>query len=175
MFGTLPYALFFALLFMTPFDGSDQPVPLLLYFIITLGLFETLATLVQTAYYALLPEMFRDYHARTDVAVRMNIFMTVGLLIGTALPAILADVLGWSLMAVIFGVITAAALFFSLPSMFEYKQSLQAESVGFLEAVRATFVNRSFVTVVIAQNDASFCYGHPGCGDDVLYEIHIGG
>ena len=156
LFGTLPYALFFSLLFMTPFDGVEQPLPLLLYFIVLLGIFETLATLVQTAYYALLPEMFRDYHERTDVAVRMNIFMTVGLLVGTALPAILAETLGWTWMAALFGVITAAALYFSLPAMFEYRKSTQAEPVGFGLAVRATFFNRSFITIVIAQTMRHF-------------------
>lgn len=156
LFGTLPYALFFALLFMAPFDGVAQPVPLLLYFIVGLFFFETLATLVQTAYYSLLPEMFRDYHERTDVAVRMNIFMTVGLLIGTALPAILAQTLGWAWMALLFAAITAAALYLGLPAMFERRTSLEAEAVPLGVALKATLVNRSFVTVVVAQTMRHF-------------------
>lgn len=156
LFGTLPYALFFALLFTAPFDGVTQPVPLLLYFIAGLFLFETLATVVQTAYYALLPEMFHDYHERTDVAVRMNIFMTVGLLIGTALPAILAETLGWALMAGLFALITAAALYLGLPAMFERRTSLEAPAVPLKTALKATLLNRSFVTVVIAQTMRHF-------------------
>jgi GPH family glycoside/pentoside/hexuronide:cation symporter len=156
LFGTLPYALFFALLFMTPFDGVESPTALLIYFIVGLFFFETLATIVQTAYYALLPEMFRDYEARTDAAVRMNIFMTIGLLVGTALPAIFAEWLGWPLMAGLLGVLTAIALFAGLPAMFEYRQSLESEPIGFLNAIKATFVNRSFVSVVIAQTMRHF-------------------
>lgn len=156
LFGTLPYALTFALLFMAPFDGATQPVSLLLFFILGLFFFETLATLVQTAYYALLPEMFRDYDERTAVAVRMNIFMTVGLLVGTALPALLAELLGWPIMAGVLGLITAGALYAGVPAMFERRASLEVAAVPLGPALKATFLNRSFVTVVIAQTMRHF-------------------
>jgi Na+/melibiose symporter-like transporter len=91
LFGSIPYALFFALLFFAPFNGADQPLALLAWFIVGLFLFETLATVVQTAYYALLPEMFFDYTDRTSVSVRMNIFMTIGLIIGAALPIVIDE------------------------------------------------------------------------------------
>lgn len=156
LFGTLPYALLFAALFSAPFDGREQPIALLIYFAAALFLFETLATVVQTAYYALLPEMFRDYGERTDTAVRMNIFMTVGLLIGAALPVMLADWMGWPAMGALFGVISAAALYGSTRGMFEHVRSVEAEAVPLRVALRATLVNRSFVTVVVAQTMRHF-------------------
>ena len=100
LFGTIPYAIFFTLLFLVPFDGQRNPISLLIWFIVGLFLFETTATVVQTAYYSLLPEMFAEYQARTSVAVRMNIFMTVGLIIGAALPITIATILGWPIMEI---------------------------------------------------------------------------
>lgn len=156
LYGTLPYAVLFVLLFWAPFDGASRPVALLIYFAIAIFLFETLATVVQTAYYALLPEMYVEYKQRTDVAVRMNIFMTVGLLLAAALSLMLADLLGWLPMAAVFGLITLAALYLSTRGMFERASSLGAKAVGLLPALRATLVNRSFVTVVIAQTMRHF-------------------
>lgn len=156
LFGTIPYALFFATLFLAPFDGATQPIPLLLWFIVALFLFETMATVVQTAYYALLPEMFSQFHERTDVAVRMNIFMTVGLIVGAALPISLAGFLGWPAMAILLGLITAGALLVALRGMFERQSSLNAPDIPLWQAIKATFVNRSFVTIVIAQTMRHF-------------------
>lgn len=151
LFGTLPYAIFFTLLFMAPFDGRTQPVELLIYFVVALFIWEGLGTAVSTGYYSLMPEMYRKYEERTDVAVRMNIVQTVGLLIGAALPAWLAHVLGWPLMAAIFAVIAAAAMYFGLPALFERPELGEEASFPVIAALKATLVNRSFVTVVVAQ------------------------
>lgn len=156
LFGTIPYALFFAVLFITPFDGVSEPISLLLWFMISLFLFETMATVVQTAYYSLLPEMFSEYKDRTSVAVRMNIFMTVGLIIGAALPIVIASILGWPLMGILLGLITAAALLISIRGMFERESSLNAVNVPLGQAIKATFFNRSFITIVIAQTMRHF-------------------
>lgn len=151
MFGTLPYAVTFALLFLAPFDGQGQPVALLIYFALFLFLWEGLGTAVSTAYYSLLPEMFRKYRERTDVAVRMNVVQTIGLLIGAAAPAALASALGWPLMGVLLAVIAAAALYIGLPGMFEPKDAQEAAYFSLGPALKATFINRSFVAVGIAQ------------------------
>ncbi|MBM3151538.1 MAG: MFS transporter [Chloroflexi bacterium] len=156
LFSTLPYALFFALLFFAPMDGRTNPIGLLVYFGLVLFLFETLATLVQTAYYALLPEMFDEYKDRTSVAVRMNIFMTVGLLAGAAMPTLLAKWWGWSVMGAFLGLLSAAALFFSLRGMFERSSSMEAKGVNIWTSLRATLLNKSFVLVVVAQSMRHF-------------------
>ena len=151
LFGTLPYALTFALLFFAPFDGQADPVLLLVYFAVILFLWEGLGTAVSTAYYSLLPEMFRAYRERTDVAVRMNIVQTIGLLIGAAAPAALAVALGWPLMGALLAIIAAAAMYIGLPGMVEPKDSHDAAYFPLSTALKATFVNRSFATVAAAQ------------------------
>lgn len=159
LFGTAPYVVTFALIWMAPFDGVAQPVPLLLWMIFTVFIWEGFGTAVSTGYYSLLPEMFSSYEERTSVAVSMNQVQTVGLLIGVALPPILYSNLGWPAMGWIFAVIAAAAMYYGVRGMFEREKSQIAESVPFAEALRATFVNRSFVTVVIAQTLRFFATG----------------
>ena len=44
--------------------------------------------------------MFVNYRERTDVAAKMMIFLTVALLLGVALPPVIADQLGWGLMGI---------------------------------------------------------------------------
>lgn len=156
LFGTIPYAIFFTLLFLVPFDGQRNPISLLIWFIVGLFLFETTATVVQTAYYSLLPEMFAEYQARTSVAVRMNIFMTVGLIIGAALPITIATILGWPIMGIILGLISAMALLVATRGMFERISTLEGPEIKLGQAIKATILNRSFITIVIAQTMRHF-------------------
>jgi len=156
LFGTIPYAVFFALLFLVPFDGQKNPISILIWFMVGLFLFETAATLVQTAYYSLLPEMYAEYQTRTSVAVRMNIFMTVGLIIGAALPITIASMLGWPMMGIILGVISAVALLVATKGMFERSSTVEGPEIKLGQAIKATLFNRSFVTIVIAQTMRHF-------------------
>ena len=151
MFGMLPNAIAFALLFLAPFDGRENPVGLAIYFSIGLIIWEGLATAVSTGYYSLLPEMFRTYDERTDVAARMNIVQTVGLLIGAALPAALAGWLGWGLMGIIFAVISGVSMYIGLPGMVEKGIDPDEETLPLIPSIKATFLNKSFLTVVLAQ------------------------
>ncbi len=156
MFGAVPYAMLFALLFMAPFDGRQQPVALLIYFLIVAFLWEGISTAVGTGYYSLLPEMFSSYSDRTAVAVSMNIVQTVGLLVAFAVPPLLygseaLEPYGWHVMAIAFALATVIVFFIGLRGMFERKETVQAASVPLGPALKATFANRSFVTVVLAQ------------------------
>ena len=94
----------FALIFTAPFDGRNNPVGLLIYFGIMIVIWEGLYTALATGYYGLLPEMFDNYRERTDVAAKMNIFQTIALVLGAALPPILSQILGWSGMAAVLAV-----------------------------------------------------------------------
>lgn len=156
LFGAAPYVVLFVLLFSAPFDGRTQPVVLMVYFVVVSFLWEGVSTAVGTGYYSLLPEMFNTYEQRTSVAVTMNIVQTVGLLVAFAVPPLIYGSealgnLGWPVMGLIFGTITAAVFYIGLRGMFERPESVQAASVPLGEALKATFANRSFVTVVAAQ------------------------
>lgn len=150
LFGTAPMAIFFTLIWVAPFDGLTQPGLLIGWFAVMLVLWELCGTAIGTSYFALLPEMFTTYAERTDVAVRMNIFQTIGLLIGVALPPILYSRIGWVPMGLSFAVVCAAAMYAGIPGMFERPEYADRPALDLLPSLKATFVNRSFATIVIA-------------------------
>lgn len=151
LFGGLPYAAAFALLFTAPFDGKDNPLGLLIYFGAAIVVWETCYTAFATGYYGLLPEMFGDYGERTDVAAKMNIFQTVALVLGAAMPPLLADILGWSGMATALAVISVIAIYAGYPALFERTDLKTDTSFPFMQALKYTFANRSYLTAAGAQ------------------------
>ena len=159
LFGGLPYALAFALLFTAPFDGKSDPRGLLLYFGIAIVIWEGLYTALATGYYGLLPEMFGTYEERTDVAAKMNIFQIIGLFIGAALPPMLANIMGWSGMAMLFAGISVIAIYAGYPAMFERRELHTDTSFPFMSALKSTFVNRSYLTAAGAQTMRFFATG----------------
>ncbi len=159
LFSGLPYGVVFALIFSVPFDGRDNPVGLLVYFGVCLVVWETFYTALATGYYGLLPEMFGGYRERTDVAAKMNIFQTIALVLGAALPPLLADILGWSGMATVLAVISVIAIYVGYPVLFEREYLKADTSFRFLEALKATFLNRSYLTASGAQAMRFFATG----------------
>ncbi|MBP8002418.1 MAG: MFS transporter [Chloroflexi bacterium] len=150
LFGTAPMAVFFTLIWVAPFDGLTQPGLLIGWFAITLIFWELGSTAIGTSYFALLPEMFVTYAERTDIAVRMNIFQTIGLLVGVALPPILYSRIGWVPMGLSFALVCAAAMYIGLPGMFERPEFANRPALDLLPSLKATFINRSFATIVAA-------------------------
>jgi glycoside/pentoside/hexuronide:cation symporter, GPH family len=159
LFGGLPYAVAFALLFTAPFDGRNDPVGLLIYFGTMIIIWEGLYTALATGYYGLLPEMFGNYRERTDVAAKMNIFQTIALVLGAALPPILAELLGWPGMATVLAVISVAAIYVGYPALFERKELKTDTSFPFWQALKSTFINRSYWTATGAQAMRFFATG----------------
>jgi len=159
LFGGLPYAVVFALIFTAPFDGKDNPVGLLIYFGAMIIIWEGLYTGIATGYYGLLPEMFGTYRERTDVAAKMNIFQTIALVFGAALPPLLSSILGWSGMAILLSVISAIAIYIGYPALFEREDLKTDTSYPFKKALRDTFLNRSYLTAAGAQAMRFFATG----------------
>jgi GPH family glycoside/pentoside/hexuronide:cation symporter len=159
LFGGLPYAVAFTLIFMVPFDGKDNPVGLLIFFGTAIIIWEGIYTALATGYYGLLPEMFASYRERTDVAAKMNIFQTIALVIGAALPPMLAELLGWSGMAAVLSVISVVAIYIGYPALFERQDLKTDTSFPFMAALKATFLNRSYLTAAGAQAMRFFATG----------------
>jgi GPH family glycoside/pentoside/hexuronide:cation symporter len=159
LLGGLPYAVAFALLFMVPFDGKENPTGLLVYFGTAIVVWEGLYTAVATGYYGLLPEMFPGYRERTDVAAKMNIFQTVALVLGAALPPLLAELLGWGGMGTVLAVVSVIAIYAGYPALFERPDLKRDTGFPFGLALKTTFLNRSYLTAAGAQAMRFFATG----------------
>ena len=151
LFGGLPYALVFALIFTTPFDGKTNPVGLLIYFGIFIVIWEGLYTGLATGYYGLLPEMFGNYKERTDVAAKMNIFQVIALILASVLPPLLWNSIGWGGMAIALAVVSIIPIYFGFPHLFERADLKTDTSYPFVQSLKFTFMNRSYLTATGAQ------------------------
>jgi GPH family glycoside/pentoside/hexuronide:cation symporter len=103
--------------------------------------------------------MFPGYRERTDVAAEMNIFQTVALVLGAALPPLLAELLGWSGMAAVLAVVSVLAIYIGYPALFERPDLKKDTGFPFSAALKATFLNRSYLTAAGAQAMRFFATG----------------
>ena len=159
LFGGLPYIAAFALIFASPFDGKDNPIGLLIFFGIAIVIWEGLYTAIATGYYGLLPEMFGSYEERTDAAAKMNILQILALVLGAAVMPGLGPTVGWLVVAIILAVISGVAIYVSFPALFERQELKTDTSFPFKAALKATFLNRSYLTAAGAQAMRFFATG----------------
>ncbi len=158
---TIPLALLFYLLWVPPglvLKGGQTP--LFVYFMAAVLIFDLLWTFVVMCWTALFPEMFSEQQERASVSGWRQLFSVAGLLIGVALPPILAGE-GWSQrgqMAAIFAAITAVSFFASLLGSRERVELLGEKPLPFVPALRATMNNLPFRYFLLANLFTEFTY-----------------
>ena len=168
LFGTVPLVVAFILVWIPPFGagaaggtaGGSQSFlsPLFLYFVLAIFLFDGLFTLVVINWTALFPELYPTLAERAEVSTYRQVLGIVGLILGIALPPALYGAIGWGPMAIIFGVITGAAMFVSLLGTHEKKEFSLDAPLGLRAALSQTLKNKSFITFVIASMFINFAF-----------------
>ena len=157
----LPLAVSFYFLWAPPRTVVDGPSRnLLLYFLVLVLSFDLLWTLVVMNWTALFPEMVPDERQRATVSGWRQIFSIVGLLVGVALPPLLAgaDWSGRGSMALLLSVVTAFFFATSLLGSRERELAPQQEALGFRAALRATLNNRDFRSFLAANLAIQFIF-----------------
>ncbi len=143
----LPFGLAFYFLFAPPaFDAGM----LILYFLMMTFLFDLFFTVTTLNIMALFPEMYQEARQRTFVSALSQVFGIAGLILGVALSKSLGQTLGWSAMALAFGLLGSGSVYVALMGSFENSVYRAAPALPFREAFRVTFANRRFVTYVVA-------------------------
>ncbi|GAB4160493.1 MAG: MFS transporter [Candidatus Promineifilaceae bacterium] len=126
---------------------AGRSTGLLLYFLGFVLLFDFFWTVVVMNWTALFPEMVPDERQRAVVSAWRQIFSLVGLLIGVALPPVLAGA-DWGNrgnMALLLAVVTAIFFGLSLLGSRERRIFHQDMALPFRQALRATLANRDFL------------------------------
>jgi GPH family glycoside/pentoside/hexuronide:cation symporter len=157
----IPLGLFFYLLWVPPAPVlAGGETPLFIYFIGVVLVFDLLWTIVAMNWTSLFPEMISDEKERATVSGWRQFFSVIGLLVGVALPPILAgaDWSGRQSMALLFAVITVAALGVSLLGSREPPATAAAPQPPFIPAMRATLQNRAFRWFLGANLSKEFIY-----------------
>lgn len=144
--GSLPLAVFFALVWVAPFRGNDPR--LFAYFLLIIFLYDGFYTFVALNLVALFPEMYPSLAERAEVSGYRQAFALLGLVLGIALPPILYGTIGWGPMGLLFGLVSAVCLYASLWGSREQAEVQQGEPLRLKEALFGTLANRSFDSFV---------------------------
>ena len=158
LFGALPTAIFFVLLWSVPGFFAQDQTALFLYLLTLLFLFDTTHTLVTLNYSALFPEMFTTLADRAQMSSWRQIFAVIGTALGIALPPVLYATFGWGAFALSIGIITAVTLYISLLGSYERARENAQDEMPLRAALRATFRNFSFVTYMGMQVMLQFSF-----------------
>jgi glycoside/pentoside/hexuronide:cation symporter, GPH family len=143
----IPLALTFYLLWLPPAALLASPeLALLFYFLGLVLLFDLFWTIVVMNWTALFPEMVLDQADRAVVSGWRQFFSVWGLLLGVALPPVLAgaDWSGRGGMALLLAVVIAVFFGLSLLGSRERPEFGRDHTLPFKEAMRSTLANRDF-------------------------------
>jgi GPH family glycoside/pentoside/hexuronide:cation symporter len=149
LFGALPYALAFILMWYRP--PFESQIALAVYYAAAYVLFDAAATFVYMPYFALTPELSEDYDERTSLTSYRMFFSLLGgllaftlplMIIGTFTPASAGRVL---LMAVIFGFGSALPLVLVFFNTKEREVFAAQEKPKFVDSLKAALKNKPFI------------------------------
>jgi GPH family glycoside/pentoside/hexuronide:cation symporter len=149
LFGALPYALAFILMWYRP--PFESQIALAVYYAAAYVLFDAAATFVYMPYFALTPELSEDYDERTSLTSYRMFFSLLGgllaftlplMIIGTFTPATAGRVM---LMAVIFGFGSALPLVLVFFNTKEREVFAAQEKPKFVDSLKAALKNKPFI------------------------------
>ena len=149
LFGTIPFAIAFILLWFSPPINND--ITLVIYYAIAYLIFDSAATFVYMPYFALTPELTNDYDERTALTTYRMFFSILGSLIAFTIP--LTVIGGFSpentdkifKMGIIFGFISIIPLFLTFLGTRERQEFMHLEQPKLLHSLKAAFTNRPFI------------------------------
>jgi GPH family glycoside/pentoside/hexuronide:cation symporter len=149
-FGLLPFALVFFLLWVPLFRGIEQYQLLFFYFLFMICLFDGLYVVIGINWSSLFPEMFPGLKERVEVNSFRQFFGLLGIILGIGLPPLFYSRWGWGWMGAFFAGLLFLSLLFSLLASRERVSFSRDARLSLRQSLKASFVNRSFLTFVLA-------------------------
>ena len=144
LFGTPFYALFFALLWLTP--GGDSSYVNAIYLFVVLELFFLATTLTGGPYEALLPEIAPGHRDRMSVVAWQFYFGIAGAVAGLVLSGLIKDQVGFFAMGAIFATLALGSRYTGLAGVWKHApRETPAAEIVLRDAFTATLRNRQFL------------------------------
>jgi GPH family glycoside/pentoside/hexuronide:cation symporter len=143
----VPLVVTFYLLWLPFGDVAWSEVALLFYFLLIVLLFDFFWTIYVMNWTALFPEMAEGEKQRAGVSALREVFSIFGLIVGVALPPLLAgtDWSGRGSMAALLTAVTVVSLLLGLVGSKERPEFSAEPSPPFRESLRLTLRNRDFL------------------------------
>jgi GPH family glycoside/pentoside/hexuronide:cation symporter len=149
LFGPLPFALAFTLLWYRP--PLESQLALAAYYALAYVVFDASATFVYMPYFALTPELTSDYDERTALTSYRMFFSIAGSLVAFTVPLFIVGTFTPDnaprvlQMGLIFGLVSALPLWFTFAGTRERRVYMEQERPNLLQSLRAALKNRPFV------------------------------
>jgi len=149
LFGPLPYALAFTMLWWRP--PLEHEMALAVYYAVAYVAYDAAATLIYMPYFALTPELTADYDERTSLTSYRMFFSIVGSLVAFTLPLAIIGTLNPEnapkvlTMGVIFGIASALPLLLVFFGTRERQEYMAQGQPSLRQSLRAAARNRPFV------------------------------
>ncbi len=166
LIGAVPLGLAAWIMFSLPHGLTGVPA-----FLAVLGSFwllDTFHTMTATPYYALTPELTRDYSERASLTSIRMVFSVVGYILGAALTTMLAGIFhgagldlphAWSATGAVFGAVAILTTLTTALSVRERPELAgEPSTLPAFKAMRTCFKNRPFVILMIAMFLSSFSF-----------------
>lgn len=160
LFGALPFGISFILLWWIP-DTNVQLIKFI-YFTLVYCLYNTFWTIVYIPYNSLTANMTNDYDERTSINTVRIIMANIGLLLGAAVFALLADGTtsifyekfgslskSYALSGILFGVIAALLMLVCAINTKERNSDLKQNQSGFFETLKQFFKIKEFRNTIM--------------------------
>lgn len=150
LYGILPFALVFYLLWTPPVEGAHWVNTL--YIFVLIQLYFVFYTIVCTPYISLLPELTSDRAERINISTLQAVFVMVGTLI-FGLMGLILDRFGWAAVGLTVALVTLASF---LPTPLLIRERPVAASTGgelgqgLWLWIRITLRNRAFLRLAVA-------------------------
>jgi GPH family glycoside/pentoside/hexuronide:cation symporter len=178
IFGTIPLAISFILLWWNPFSGWFM---IFIYFLVIMFIFEWMFTMVSLSYGALYPEMTSNINERLEIAGYLEFFDIIALIMGYVLSLIIVGIfrgmgyssgLAWLMMASILGLIMIISVYTATAVTREQEIFYKAEPLGLKKALKETWKNKAFRIVALAWLCISVAY-IIGSATAIFFTIYI--
>jgi len=149
LFGALPFALAFAMLWWRP--PLERDLFLAAYYALAYMIFDATATVIYMPYFALTPELTADYDERTSLTTYRMLFSILGSLVAFIVPLAMIGTFRpesgprvWT-MGLLFGAISALPFVLVFVGTREREIFMTQERPRLRQSLRAAFRNRPFI------------------------------
>ena len=149
LFGALPFALAFMLMWYRP--PFESQVALTVYYALAYVFFDAAATFVYMPYFALTPELTENYDERTSLTSYRMFFSIFGSLLAFTVPMMIIGTFNPQnatkvmLMGAIFGIASAIPLWLVFFNTKENEVYIAQEKPSMIASLKAAMKNRPFV------------------------------
>lgn len=150
LFGALPLGLSFIFIFSPPTASLHSPFSQILYYTLSLCVYDFFFTTVLLNWEAVVPDMYAGEKDRSRIIGIAQICDVLGGVVASVAIQPVFEAYGWTAMAVIFGCIGGVVMLLTVFGISENPRHSEAKPLGFMEFFRQTFRNHSFIVCVFS-------------------------